>query len=201
NIFIINKKGSGKSQPTTPTPGKVFMNPLENPGRKKNNKKRLPRIPFPNPPAKKNLTVKPAPPRHYLTVATRSYEEGRIRDSLSYIRKAFEEELNRLWKKIASKNLQAQISVGMRGPGDPDLMSLATGLHKFLGGKDVAVFQEAVPHLGEILGYRDKHKVEWNCLNKGTHEGDRAEEFDAVIVRRMLETVIKLDEAIEAPQA
>lgn len=124
-----------------------------------------------------------------------------IRDSLSYIRKAFEEELNRLWKKIASKNLQAQISVGMRGPGDPDLMSLATGLHKFLGGKDVAVFQEAVPHLGEILGYRDKHKVEWNCLNKGTHEGDRAEEFDAVIVRRMLETVIKLDEAIEAPQA
>ena len=124
-----------------------------------------------------------------------------IRDSLSYIRKAFEEELNRLWKKIASKNLQAQISVGMRGPGDPDLMSLATGLHKFLGGKEVAVFQEAVPHLGEILGYRDKHKVEWNCLNKGTHEGDRAEEFDAVIVRRMLETVIKLDEAIEAPQA
>lgn len=39
-----------------------------------------------------------------------------------------------------------------------------------------------------------------NHLNKGTHEEDRAEEFDAVIVRRMLETVVKLDEAIEAPQ-
>lgn len=65
----------------------------------------------------------------------------------------------------------------------------------------MTVFQEAVPHLGEILGYGEKHKVEWNALNKGTHEEDREEEFDAVIVRRMLEAVIKLDEAIEAPQA
>ena len=89
----------------------------------------------------------------------------------------------------------------MRAPGDPDLMSLATGLHQFLGRKDVTVFQEVVPHLGEMLGYGEKHKLEWNYLNKGTHEEDRAEEFDAAIVRRMLETVIKLDEAIEAPQA
>lgn len=50
-----------------------------------------------------------------------------------------------------------------------------------------------------MLGYDEKHKVEWNYLNKGTHEEDRAEEFDAAVVRRMLETVIKLDEAIEAP--
>ena len=140
-------------------------------------------------------------PRHYLIVATRSYEEGRIRDSLSYVRKAFEEELNRLWKKIANKRLSAQISVGMRGPGDPDLMSLATGLYQFLCRKDVTVYQEAVPHLDEMLGYSEKHKVEWNYLNKGTHEGDREEEFDNVIVRCMLETIIKLDEAIEAPRA
>lgn len=52
-----------------------------------------------------------------------------------------------------------------------------------------------------VQGYGEKYKVEWNYLNKGTHEEDQAEEFDAVIVRRMLETVIKLDEAIDAPQA
>lgn len=63
----------------------------------------------------------------------------------------------------------------------------------------MTVFQDAVPYLGEMLGYDEKHKVEWNYLNKGTHEEDRAEEFDAAVVRRMLETVIKLDEAIEAP--
>ncbi len=43
--------------------------------------------------------------------------------------------------------------------------------------------------------------MEWNYLNKGTHEEDKVEEFDAVIVRRMLETVTKLDDAIEATQA
>ncbi|WP_122425040.1 AAA family ATPase [Pseudomonas viridiflava] len=199
--LILNPEEVGKRQLIVTTHGEDFVKRLENAVPMKKYRETVTRIDFLVPFAAKKITVKLDSPRHYLTVATRSYEEGRIRDSLSYIRKAFEEELNRLWKKIASKNLHAQISVGMRGPGDPDLMSLATGLHKFLGGKDVAVFQEAVPHLGEILGYRDKHKVEWNCLNKGTHEGDRAEEFDAVIVRRMLETVINLDEAIEAPQA
>lgn len=79
-------------------------------------------------------------------------------------------------------------------------MSLATGLQQFLSRKDVTVFQKVVPHLEEMLGYGEKHKLEWSYLNKGTHEEDRAEEFDAAIVRRMLETVIKLDEAIEAPQ-
>lgn len=199
--LILNPEEVGKRQLIVTTHGEDFVKRLENAVPMKKYKDTVTRIDFLVPFAAKKIAVKLDSPRHYLTVATRSYEEGRIRDSLSYIRKAFEEELNRLWKKIASKKLSAQISVGMRGPGDPDLMSLATGLYKFLNGKDVTVFQEAALHLDEMLGYSEKHKVEWSHLNKGTHEGDRAEEFDAVIVRRMLETVVKLDEAIEAPQA
>jgi energy-coupling factor transporter ATP-binding protein EcfA2 len=199
--LILNPEEVGKRQLIVTTHGEDFVKRLENAVPMKKYKETVTRIDFLVPSAAKKITVKLDSPRHYLTVATRSYEEGRTRDSLSYVRKAFEEELNRLWKKIASKKLSAQISVGMRGPGDPDLMSLATGLHQFLGRKDVTVFQEAVPHLGEMLGYGEKHKLEWNYLNKGTHEGDRAEEFDAAVVRRMLETVIKLDEAIEAPQS
>ena len=65
----------------------------------------------------------------------------------------------------------------------------------------MTVLQEVVPHLGEMLGYGEKHQIEWSYLNKGVHEEDRDEEFDAAVVRRMLETVIKLDEAIDAPQA
>lgn len=199
--LILNPEEVGKRQLIVTTHGEDFVKRLENAVPMKKYKDTVTRIDFLVPFAAKKIAVKLDSPRHYLTVATRSYEEGRIRDSLSYIRKAFEEELNRLWKKIASKRLSAQISVGMRGPGDPDLMSLATGLYQFLNRKDVTVFQEAVPHLDEMLGYSEKHKVEWSHLNKGTHEGDRAEEFDAVIVRHMLETVVKLDEAIEAPQA
>lgn len=199
--LILNPEEVGKRQLIVTTHGEDFVKRLENAVPMKKYKETVTRIDFLVPFAAKKIAVKLDSPRHYLTVATRSYEEGRIRDSLSYIRKAFEEELNRLWKKIASKKLSAQISVGMRGPGDPDLMSLATGLYQFLNRKDVTVFQEAALHLDEMLGYSEKHKVEWSHLNKGTHEGDRAEEFDAVIVRRMLETVVKLDEAIEAPQA
>lgn len=199
--LILNPEEVGKRQLIVTTHGEDFVKRLENAVPMKKYKETVTRIDFLVPFAAKKITVKLDAPRHYLTVAARSYEEGRTRDSLSYVRKAFEEELNRLWKKIASKKLSAQISVGMRGPGDPDLMSLATGLHQFLGRKDVTVFQEAVPHLGEMLGYDEKHKLEWNYLNKGTHEEDRAEEFDAAVVRRMLETVIKLDEAIETPQA
>lgn len=199
--LILNPEQIGKRQLIVTTHGEDFVKRLENAVPMKKYEETVTRIDFLVPFAAKKITVKLDSPRHYLTVATRSYEEGRMRDSLSYVRKAFEEELNRLWKKIANKKLSAQISVGMRGPGDPDLMSLATGLHQFLGRKDVTVFQEAVPYIGEILGCGEKYKVEWNYLNKGTHEENQAEEFDAVIVRHMLETVTKLDEAIDAPQA
>ncbi|MBU9212520.1 AAA family ATPase [Burkholderia gladioli] len=197
--LILNPEEVGKRQLIVTTHGEDFVKRLENAVPIKKYQETVTRIDFLVPFAAKKITVKLDSPRHYLMVAVRSHEEGRTRDSLSYVRKAFEEELNRLWKKIASKKLSAQISVGMRGPGDPDLMSLATGLHQFLSKKDVTVFQEAVPYLGEMLGYGEKHKLEWNYLNKGTHEEDRVEEFDAAIVRHMLETVIKLDEAIEAP--
>lgn len=199
--LILDPEEVGKRQLIVTTHGEDFVKRLENAVPMKMYEQTVTRIDFLVPIAAKKITVKLDSPRHYLTVAARSYEEGRTRDCLSYVRKAFEEELNRLWKKIANKRLSAQINVGMRGPGDPDLMSLATGLHQFLGKKDVTVFQEAVPHLAEMLGYGEKHKVEWNHLNKGTHEEDRVEEFDASVVRRMLETVIMLDEAIEAPQA
>jgi DNA repair exonuclease SbcCD ATPase subunit len=199
--LILNPDEVGKRQLIVTTHGEDFVKRLENAVPMKKYKETVTRIDFLVPFAAKKITVKLDSPRHYLTVAARSCEEGRMHDSLGYVRKAFEEELNRLWKKIASKRLSAQLSVGMRGPGEPDLKSLATGLLQFLSKKDVVVFQEAVPHLGEMLGYGEKHEVEWNYLNKGAHEEDRAEEFDAAVVRRMLETVIKLDEAIEAPQA
>jgi energy-coupling factor transporter ATP-binding protein EcfA2 len=199
--LILNPEEIGKRQLIVTTHGEDFVKRLENAVPMKKYGETVTRIDFLVPFAAKKITVKLDSPRHYLTVAARSYQEGRTRDALSYIRKAFEEELNRLWKKIANKKLSAQISVGMRGPGAPDLMSLATGLHQFLGKKDITVFQETVPYLGEMLGYGEKYKVEWDYLNKGTHEEDRVEEFDSAIVRKMLETVIKLDEAIEVPLA
>lgn len=199
--LILNPEDVGKRQLIVTTHGEDFVKRLENAVPMNKYKELVTRIDFLIPFAAKKITVKLDSPRHYLTVAERSHREGRTRDALSYVRKSFEEELNRLWVKLSGKSLSPMVTVGMRAPGKPDLMSLATGLHKFLGKKEVTVFQDAVPHLEAMLGYCEKHPIEWNYLNKGTHEEDRAEEFDAAVVRRMLDTVIKLDEAIGAPQA
>ena len=198
--LILNPEEVGNRQLIVTTHGEDFMKRLENAVPMKKYKQTVTRIDFLVPFAARKIVIKLDSPRHYLTVATRRFEEGHIRDSLGYIRKAFEEDLNRLWKKIAEKKLSVQISVGMRGPGNPDSMSLATGLHKFLDRKDVSVFQEAVPLLSEMVGYSVKHKVEWKHMNKGAHGEDLTEELDTGIVRRMLETVVKLNEVIEAPQ-
>lgn len=196
--LILNPEAIGKRQLIITTHGEDFVKRLENAVPMKSYKETVTRIDFLLPVAAKKINVKLDTPRHYLTVASTSFEDGRVRDSLSYARKSFEELLNKLWKKIASKDLSAQISVGMRGPGLPDLMSLATGLHKFLDRKDVTAFKDAVPHLAEILGQGEKNKIEWNYLNKGTHEEGQSEEFDSAVVKRMIETLIKLDEAMES---
>lgn len=195
--LILSQEEVGKRQLIITTHGEDFVKRLENAVPMSKYQETVTRIDFLMPLSAKKITVKLDSPRHYLVVAKQSYEQGRMRDSLSYVRKSFEELLNRLWKKIAAKKLSAQINVGMRGPGSPDLMSLATGLHQFLGKKDVAIFQGVLPHLAEILGQEEKHKIEWNYLNKGTHEEDQAEEFDAAVVGRLLETLIKIDEALE----
>jgi len=199
--LILNPNEVGKRQLIVTTHGEDFVKRLENAIPLSKYKDTVTRIDFLVPFSAKKITVKLDLPRHYLAVASQSYEEGRMRDSLSYVRKSFEELLNRLWRKISNKKLSAQISVGMRGPGSPDLMSLATGLHQFLGKSDVTIFQETLPYLTAILGQKDKNKVEWNYLNKGTHEEDQMEEFDATVVRQMLETLIKLDAAIDTPMA
>ena len=192
--LILNPEEVGKRQLIVTTHGEDFVKRLENAVPMKKYKETVTRIDFLVPFAAKKITVKLDSPRHYLTVAARSYEEGRTRDSLSYVRKALEEELNRLWKKIANKKLSAQISVGMRGPGDPIAWRRGS-TSSSAGGRGV---QEAVPHLGEMLGYGEKHKLEWNYLNKGTHEEDRAEEFDAAVVRSCSRPSA-IDAAIEAP--
>lgn len=194
--LILNPEEVGKRQLIITTHGEDFVKRLENAVPMSKYQETVTRIDFLVPLSAKKITVKLDSPRHYLVVAKQSYEQGRMRDSLSYVRKSFEELLNRLWKKIANKKLTAQINVGMRGPGSPDLMSLATGLHQFLDRKDVMVFQGVLPYLAEILGQGEKHKTEWNYLNKGTHEEDQEEEFDAAVVRQMLETVMNIDDEL-----
>lgn len=197
--LILGDDEIRKRQLIITTHGEDFVKRLENAIPKSDYKATVCRIDFLVPLDSKKIVVKLDSPRHYLEVAERSFQDGRVRDCLSYLRKSLEEVLNRLWKKIGNKDLSAQIQVGLRSPGSsPDLMALAGGLLKFLEKKDVTVFKGVIPELVAIIGKKDTHAVEWNYLNKGTHEEDRVEEFDAALVREMLASVIAIEVAIEA---
>jgi DNA repair exonuclease SbcCD ATPase subunit len=181
------------------THGEDFVKRLENAIAKADYKTTVCRIDFLVPVDSKSILVKLDSPRHYLVVAEQSLQDGKVRDCLSYVRKSFEELLNRLWKKIGNKSHSAQIQVGLRGPGGtPDLMTLANGLHGFLLKKEVTIFQGVIPLLAKIIGKENTHAVEWGYLNKGTHEEDKAEEFDITLVKEMLTSVMEIDAAIDA---
>jgi energy-coupling factor transporter ATP-binding protein EcfA2 len=196
--LILGDDEIKKRQLIITTHGEDFVKRLENSVPKLEYSKTVSRIDFLVPIDAKTILVKLDSARHYLVVAEQSFNDGKMRDCLSYVRKSFEELLNRLWKKIGDKSHSAQIKVGMRGPnGSPDLMSIASGLHGFLLKKEVSVYQNVIPSLELMIGKQSKHPVEWNYLNKGTHEEDKDEEFDSTIVKEMLLLLIEMDTAIE----
>lgn len=43
-----------------------------------------------------------------------------------------------------------------------------------------------------------KHQVNWNLLNKGTHEENRDEEFDENLAYDLLSQLLNLDESIKS---
>lgn len=179
------------------THGEDFVKRLENFIPKAEYGKTVGRIDFLVPSETKKINVKLNLPRHYLVVAEQSFDDGKMRDCLSYVRKSFEELLNRLWKKTSSKSHAVQIKVSMRVPnGNPDLMSIASGMHDFLSKKEVSIYQNLLPPLERIIGRESRHPVEWSYLNKGTHEDEKSEEFDSTVVREMLDIVMEMDSLI-----
>lgn len=77
-------------------------------------------------------------------------------------------------------------------------MALANGLLTFISKKEVTVFKGVIPSLSQLLGRERTHAVEWNYLNKGTHEEERGEEFDSPLVKEMLSAMMEIEAAIEA---
>jgi hypothetical protein len=195
--LVLGNEEVGCRQLIITTHGEDFVKRLENFVPKKDYPSLVNRIDFLVPAEPKKISVKLDSPRNYLVVAQRQFDEGRIRDCLGQVRRSFEEMLNRLWRKIAGKGHNIQLELGLRAPGGaPDLMALANGLHKYLLKKEVIVFQETLPLLGQMLGREKTHMEEWSYLNKGTHEEDREWEFDIVLVKEMLTLVEQLDDVI-----
>ena len=180
------------------THGEDFMKRLENAIPKSEYKAKITRIDFLSPEESKKIVVKLDLPRHYLVIAEQSYKDGKMHECLGYLRKSFEETLNRLWKKLGDKSFNTLIRVGMRGPkGAPDLSSVANGLQAFLDKPEVSIYQNVIPILNTMIAKHKTHAVEWSQLNKGAHEEDKAEEFDKAIVKEILDLMAQLEDSVK----
>ncbi|QGH32793.1 hypothetical protein GI584_01400 [Gracilibacillus salitolerans] len=40
----------------------------------------------------------------------------------------------------------------------------------------------------------NKNPIEWNYLNEGTHEEDRTEEFDRIVIKEMIELLKQVED-------
>jgi DNA repair exonuclease SbcCD ATPase subunit len=178
------------------THGEEFVKQLENNISIKEYSKKVTRIDFLEPTEPKKISIKLDLTRNYLIVAQQRLQEGQVRDSLANGRRAFESLLNILWKRIA-KRYNVQLTVAMRLPGrPPELMSIAQSLRSFITKNEIETYYTVVSLLEKMLGNDKKYSVEWNYLNKGTHDEEREEEFDKTVVRDILAVLEEIDNII-----
>ncbi len=142
------------------------------------------------------ITVKLNLPRNYLVIAQNRLIENQYRDCLANCRRALENILYRLWKKMAKK-YNVQVSVQLRTPeSKPDIMTTAKALNKIIRKQTNGEFSEVFPLLEELVGEKYKHSIEWNYLNKGTHDEERDSEFDRSVVRDILSLLESIDDKV-----
>lgn len=192
---ILEEESIKNKQLIITTHGEEFVKQLENYIPKKDYKKMVTRIDFLKPEGIKKINIKLEQSRNYLILAESRLESGQIRDSLANARRALENSMNRLWKKIA-KRYNVQLSVSLRLPErPPELMSLAQSLKKYIS-KNLEGYEDVTSSLEVLLGMERRHSLEWNYLNKGTHDEDRIEEFDRTVVKEMIELLTQIDDVI-----
>lgn len=118
-------------------------------------------------------------------------------------RRALEDLTDRLWRKLNNEKFSSSVSVKLFSPGrSPDLYSLVDGLIALLNEIEkkpgVLSFVPSKNALNVIKDKSMKHQVNWNLLNKGTHEENRDEEFDENLAYDLLSQLLNLDESIKS---
>nr|WP_233175422.1 ATP-binding protein [Dyella sp. ASV24] len=139
--------------------------------------------------------------RNYIEQAQGCFAENDLRGALSHSRQALEGQINRMWKKLGSEAPDlARFTLPLRGPeAPPDARNVADVLLSTIT-KALAAGTLKEPWNGrrDQLDAILKAKVNsraWLSLNKGTHEEEDREDFEAPTVRRIVEALIAIDQS------
>ena len=135
------------------------------------------------------------PSKNYVVKARASKDALDNREALASCRQGLEMLSEKVWRWLASHDLGV-LNLQLAGVGaEPGLRNLCEALFKRLN--DAATFTHAnkpllVAAYGRILGIPAANLV-WTYLNKGTHEEANRDDFDAVLVETVVQTLEALD--------
>lgn len=191
-----------KKQMLLTTHGEDFIKRLENQLVSRGINKKLSRYDFLRNRESREILVEQNLNRHYLVKAENNLNKGLVRDGLMECRRSLEELAPRLWKKIRAEGLDPALSVKLRAPSaDPDLYNLIDGLISYISEIEKRPgIRNFTPHRQCLMKVKDvskKNQVNWNLLNKGTHEEDRDEEFDENQAEELLKLCIEFEGLIK----
>jgi len=191
-----------KKQILLTTHGEDFIKRLENQLVSKGLNKKLSRFDFLRNRESREVLVEQNLNRHYLVKAENNLNKGLVKDGLMECRRSLEELAPRLWKKMRSEGLDPALSVKLRAPSAaPDLYNLIDGLICYIAEIEKRPgIRNFTPHrqcLMEVKDVSKKNQVNWNLLNKGTHQEDRDEEFDENQAEELLKLCIKFEGLIK----
>ena len=123
------------------------------------------------------------------------------REALRQARPALESLTDRLWTWLGRRG-DGRIEIKLGGPRSP--WELNNKCSKLRSAVDRIASQhpgapQAVAALAALLNVSGA-SIEWGYLNSGVHDAQRDHEFDRATVRRIVESVTALDEALEVLQ-
>jgi energy-coupling factor transporter ATP-binding protein EcfA2 len=138
--------------------------------------------------------------RNYLIQASACFADYNLRGALAHSRQALEGLVTQVWKKLIKDAPQlAVLPLRLRGPGAaPDLRNVAETLLSVIGKAVGAGTLKDDPWrarygaLEAILTAKINSQA-WLSLNKGTHEEEDREDFEAPTVKRVVEALHDLD--------
>lgn len=135
------------------------------------------------------------PSKNYVVKARASTDALDNREALASCRQGLEMLSEKVWRWLASHDLGV-LNLQIANVGtEPGLRNLCEALFKRLN--DAVTFNHAnkpllVAAYGRILGIPAANLV-WTYLNKGTHEEANRDDFDAVLVETVVQTLEALD--------
>jgi hypothetical protein len=139
--------------------------------------------------------------RHYLVRAQERLSDGDHRQCLASCRQSLENLTVRIWNALGNKSQElGQLSLGLRSPTSrPELRSLTLELEKSIrrgreqGKLNSEVWKKRHEGLEEIVQIPE-NTLAWQHLNKGTHDEEDREDFEARIVRKVLSALEKISQ-------